>query len=327
MSRHTIPVVLVATFLVVATGAAGAVAAPLASDGAGAAATLQEGDGNTTVTPSPNETDATDTNETNASDRPATFGAVVSSFMQTSAADAENEVEAGLFEARFDRSNASERARLVRQRATQLGDRIEELREERATLLEAGNVSVRERAEAARLAAQSSGLADSIDRTVSAAQAANVELNRTRLDGLRSEARNLTGPEVAELARGLVDRKDGPPRGPPEDRGPDRGGPDAATNETAEDDRPGRSGGAPGRDTTDGENVTDRGQSGPGASGPADGGDGTTDSDSGSSDDTDGSDTGSTDGEADGTPTATPSDEDDGDGSDARPGAGSGSSG
>lgn len=329
-------VVLVATFLVVAAGAAGAVAAPLASEDAVAAATLQEGEGNgnTTATPSPNETNDTATNETNTSDRPATFGAVVSSFMQTSAADAEHEVQAGLFEARFDRSNASERARLVRQRATQLGARIEELREERAALLDGGNVSVRERAEAARLAAQSNGLSNSIDRTVNAARAANVDLNRTRLDVLRSEARNLTGPEVSELARGLVDREDAPRRGPPDDRGPDREASGAATNETAEDDRPGRSGDAPGRNSTDAENVTDRGQSAPGASGSAGAGNGTSDTVPGPSDDTGGPDNSSAgegdDGRGDGddgTPTATPSDEDDGDGSDDRPGAGGGSSG
>ena len=243
MDRQTLPAVLMAAMLVVSFGAAGAVAAPVAQGASGSAA-LQEGGGNTTATPAPN---ATDGNATNATE-PATFGAVVSSFMQTSAADAETEVEDGLFEARFDRSNASEQARLVRQRATQLGDRIAELREERSVLLDGGNATVRERAEAARLAAQANSLAGSIDDTEDAARRANVSLNRTKLDELRTNARNLTGPEVSELARGLIDGDEDRRRGPPEDRGPDRErGPEteADGNETDEDtDRPGRSGDA-----------------------------------------------------------------------------------
>jgi hypothetical protein len=167
-------------------------------------------------------------------------------------------VEDGLFEARFERSNASERARLVRQRAAQIDRRIAELREERADLLGGKNVTVRERAEAARLAEQSESLNDSISQTETVAQRANVSLNRTALDELRTEARNLTGPEVAELARGLVDRDEEPPRGPPDDRGADRDrGPDRedgvgvenvtdAVDETAvpDGDDPGRSGDA-----------------------------------------------------------------------------------
>lgn len=265
MNRLTLPAVLLATLLVVSASAVGAVAAPIVS-GDTTATAMQEGDGNATVTPTPaptatpsgdqssNDTESTNvtaTNETNTSDAEPTFGAVVSSFMQTSAVDAENEVEDGLFAAQFDRSNASERARLVRQRAGSIGDRIAELREERTELLAGQNVTLRERAEAARLAEQSDGLANSIDQTEQAAQRANVELNRTNLDELRTEARNLTGPEVAELARGLVDKEDSPRRGPPEDRGP---GGDAETtvNETdtettTGEDAPGRSSDAPGR--------------------------------------------------------------------------------
>lgn len=267
MNRLTLPTVLLATLLVVSASAVGAVAAPIVS-GDTTATAMQDGDGNTTVTPTPaptatptpsgdqssNDTgssNATATNETNTSDAEPTFGAVVSSFMQTSAVDAENEVEDGLFAAQFERSNASERARLVRQRAGSIGERIAELREERAELLGGENVTVRERAEAARLAEQSDGLANSIDQTEQAAQRANVELNRTALDELRGEARNLTGPEVAELARGLVDKEDSPRRGPPEDRGP---GGDAEetlngtdTEPSSGEDAPGRSGDAPGR--------------------------------------------------------------------------------
>lgn len=280
MKRSTLLVVLVVTSLVVTTGAVGAAAAPLAS-GDAAATVIQEGDGNATVTPTPttpvandsaNGTNATaesgTTNATDTTSEPPTFGAVVSSFMQTSAADAENEVEDGIFEAKFDRSNASERARLVRQRATQLGDRIAELREERTALLDSENVTVRERAQAARLAAQSDGLTESISQTENAAQRADVALDRTALDELRTEARNLTGPEVADLARGLVD-KERPPRGPPSDRGPDRDGSNPVgvenatdTNETevVDSQNPGRSGDA-GRPTDTATASSDDGQS------------------------------------------------------------------
>ena len=281
MDRLTLPAVLLATLLVVSASTVGAVATPVVS-GDTTATAMQDGDGNTTATPTATPTPSGDqssndtgTNETNTSDAEPTFGAVVSSFMQTSAADAENEVEDGLFAAQFERSNASERARLVRQRAGSISERIAELREERAELLAGENVTVRERAEAARLAEQSQGLANSIDQTEQAAQRANVQLNRTALDVLRTEARNLTGPEVSEIARGLVDRGRGPPaeRGPPEDRGPrvaaettlNESDTETTTGEDApgrSDDAPRRSDDAPGADRAGGAGAEDTGDDG-----------------------------------------------------------------
>jgi hypothetical protein len=96
MNRQTLPAVLMTAMLVISFGAAGAVAAPTPNATSDNTTENATGDGNTT-----------DGNATNES-QPATFGAVVSPFIRTSAADAENEVNDGLFEARFDRSNASE---------------------------------------------------------------------------------------------------------------------------------------------------------------------------------------------------------------------------
>lgn len=297
MNRLTLPAVLMATLLVVSVGAVGAVAAPLASTSA-TAATMQEGDGNTTTTPTPSAsgTESTDATATNGnSGEPPAFGTVVSSFMQTSAADAENEVEDGLFAAQFERSNASERARMVRQRTSNIGARIAELREERAQLLDDGNATVRDRAEAARLSEQADGLSGSIEQTEAAAQRANVQLNATALDELRSEARNLTGPEVAELARGLVDRDETPRRGPPEDRGPGSDATDSVSNETATtepvaDDR--------GSDERSGPNGTDGNETADSERTPRSG-NGSNDDSTDDSQQSDGTDD-------DGTPTATP---------------------
>jgi hypothetical protein len=185
-------------------------------------------------------------NTTNGS---ASLGASVSGFMQTSAASAEGEVDDGVFRASFaNASNESKRA-LVAKRTAALEQRLERLRAQRTALLNGSdNPSVEERAKAARLTTEISELKQAINTTDAAA--AEVGVNATRLDRLRTEANELAGPEVAELARGLAGQGD---RGPPEDRGPpdDRGnGPptdDTDANETDDDDD-GPNGGSPNAD-------------------------------------------------------------------------------
>lgn len=144
----------------------------------------------------------------------ASFGTSVASFMQASSAEAQGEVGQGMFLARFNRSNASERPDVVRNRVGELQTRIETLREQRAALLNDSNVTAADRAQAARLTARIDALQRSINGTQRAAERAGLDV--AALDRLREDAENLTGQEIADLATGLVG-------GAPEDRGEGQG--------------------------------------------------------------------------------------------------------
>lgn len=206
-------------------------------------------------------TDASTTAQNGSNTSNATFGASVSAFMQASAANAEGEVEDGMFSARFENASEERRADLVRGRAATLDQRLDRLRAERAELLNTTDgeaPSVADRAKAARLTARINALENAIATTDEAADRAGV--NVTRLDELRRNASELTGREVAELSRGLAGVGQGPPEAG-EDRG-HRGD--------------GRDGGA-GADAADGNTTDDADSSGPetgrqnGGNGPSDG--------------------------------------------------------
>lgn len=178
----------------------------------------------------------------------ATFGASVSAFMQASAADTEGEVEDGMFNARFENASEDRRTQLVQGRAANLDQRLERLRAERAELLNTTDgeaPSVADRAKAARLSARINALEDAIDTTSVAAARAGVDV--TRLDELRQNASELTGKEVADLARGLAGAG-GPPEHAAANHGTDgnRGGQEEAnanadgnTTDTSESSGPG----------------------------------------------------------------------------------------
>lgn len=221
MNQAVGTVVVVAALVVASLVApAGALGAPEpASDAQPSLSLAQEGgtnETNTTATPT------ADGSNTTTGDGNTSFGAAVSSFMQASVVDAENEVDSEMFDARFERSNASERAQLVRQRANGIAERVQELREERERLLSQGNLTVQTRAEAARLAAQANGLSRSVDDVAAKAERTGAGVDATELEELRTNARNLSGPEVAAIAAGMggppADRGQGPPaegeRGP-----------------------------------------------------------------------------------------------------------------
>jgi hypothetical protein len=156
--------------------------------------------------------------ETNAS-----FGAEVSSFMQASEAEAANELDDRMFEAALNRTtDPEERRTLLEERQQRLEERSRELQTRREALDGASNV--RGHAIATRIAVGSIGLERSVNETERTAT--EVGMNTTRLEAIRSNARELRGQEVAELARGFA----GPPegrRGPPEnERGPPERAPD-----------------------------------------------------------------------------------------------------
>lgn len=202
---------IVAMVLMLVVAAVVGVAGPVAGGAAQQTTETPNGTAVPTATPVAN-----DTNESGGE-----FGAAISSFMQASAAETRGSVDTGMWVAEFARSNASERPEMVTNRVGVLDRRLERLEAERAELLNAsdGNVTVEERAKASRLAARIDALRDAINRTAEAAESTGV--NATRLDELRTNARNLSGPEVAALARDLAGQRGPAARGQPGDRGPD----------------------------------------------------------------------------------------------------------
>lgn len=170
------------------------------------------------------------------------FGSAVSSFMQASAAETEGRVDNGMWAAGLNRAEATDRPGMVHARADVLERRLDRLEQERADLLNDtdGEITVGDRAKAARLAARAAALRAAINETEAAAATVGVDLSR--LDVLRTQAKNLTGPEVAALATNLTGD---PGSGPPDDVGRDSGS-DGVEDRSggADDGDPGQSGNA-----------------------------------------------------------------------------------
>jgi len=218
---------------------------------------------------------------TSGGDGPS-VGAQLSSFVQASSADADGSVERGMWGAKFNDTNGSERDALVGNRVATLERRQERLRDRMRDLETAHeNGTLPEPAYLARassVAERIDALEAAIDQTERAAGRAGVDAER--LGRLRTEARNMTGREVARVARnvtavsppGLADGPAGPPadveRGPgsPDDVGPpgadeSAGGPgrsgDGGANETGPPDGGARGGPGPGGDTGNGSGEGD----------------------------------------------------------------------
>jgi len=194
--------------------------------------------------------------ETNDSD--ADLGTQLTAFTQASSAAANDSVENGMWQAGFEQSNASERARLVTDRTGGLEARLERLRAENETVQQQyENGTISEQAYVARqsrLDARIGALRTAVNDTDAAAAEAGV--NDSRLERLKQNASRLSGPQVAGIARGLAG---GPTKMPPQaanrtsDRGPpaDAGngitagnGTTAGSSAASDSERPGGSGGA-----------------------------------------------------------------------------------
>lgn len=149
----------------------------------------------------------------------ASFGADISSFMQASSVEATNEVEEGTFEAALNRTDTpDERRALIEARRDRLQERNDRLKSQQETL---GNASdIRKRSIATRVSVGAAGIERSANRTEKVAARNGVDTEQ--LDEIRSNARALAGPEVAELARSIA----GPPGGEPP--GANRAGPPRA---------------------------------------------------------------------------------------------------
>jgi hypothetical protein len=159
----------------------------------------------------------------------ASFGAEVSAFMQASDAEAESEVDDGMFDAALNRTeDPSERRALVERRAQRLEERQQELRSQRETL-ETGpperGGDPRAHAVAARVAVGAAGLERAANET--AAVAVETGVDTAPIEEIRSNARGFRGPDIEELTPDVAGPPDtvGPPdegdRGPPETVGSD----------------------------------------------------------------------------------------------------------
>jgi hypothetical protein len=168
----------------------------------------------------------------------ASLGADISSFMQASSVETDMAIEDGTFGVALNRTEDPEARRaLIEARQALIEERHQRLQTRRGSLGE--RPDVRNRSIATGVAVGAASLERSINETERAANGTGVDTER--LARLRSEARSLRGPEVAELARGLA----GPPGGgPPGLTSPERGPPGSTTdaNRSASTNRTGRPG-------------------------------------------------------------------------------------
>lgn len=149
----------------------------------------------------------------------SSMGAEISAFMQSSASGADGAVEDGMFEAEYD-ERPDDRATLVESRTGDLQSDLADLRERRQELRENRDETsqVEYRARMSRLVSDVRSLERSVNRTEPLAEAAGVDT--TALRTIRNDASELSGREVAELARQMaVVPDERPDRGPDGDRG------------------------------------------------------------------------------------------------------------
>ena len=202
-----------------------------------------------------------------------TTGVQLTAYMQSTAAETNASVETGMWVAAIE--NSANPDNKIRQRADSLDARLDQLRDRSESLNRSranGTLPpVVYNAQAAMVHAEIVGLQEAINET--SETAGRYGVNVTTLERLRTEAANLTGPEVAAIARNLTthgpppwagNRSAGPGNdtGPPEDPGNGTGPPEDAGNGTQGDN------GKP----EDPGNGSQAGGSGNGNSGGGDGG-------------------------------------------------------
>lgn len=155
----------------------------------------------------------------NETDGDEGLGLQVSSFAQSSAADARNSAESGMWNVSV--GDSTDPGMNIEERTTHLETRLAALENETSTLGDApDNLSAGEyNARASRIRAELENVRTAIDDTNRTAHRYGV--NATQLEQLRTNAANMSGPEVATVARNITDAPRGPPAhaGPPGDVG------------------------------------------------------------------------------------------------------------
>lgn len=157
------------------------------------------------------------------------MGGQVSSFMHAAAGGTAEDVQSGLWNAAY--RNATNRSAVVEQRTADVDARLAALAAEKRTLVEArqnGTITQTEyRARMSAVVGRMAALNRSIDETERQARATGA--NVSKVHQLRDRTRNMSGPEVADVARSMAGGPPaGSPGGPPS-VGPGDGGPPNGT--------------------------------------------------------------------------------------------------
>lgn len=154
--------------------------------------------------------------QADAANESASMGTQLSSFMQANSADANGTVDSGMWRASFNRS--ADKNRSVAARVSALEQRLTRLESRLAETEREASPETDDLVRASRLSAEIAALERAIGETESAAAAAGV--NATRLDRLRSAARNASSHETVRSARNLTVVDPRSRRGPPAETGP-----------------------------------------------------------------------------------------------------------
>jgi hypothetical protein len=173
-------------------------------------------------------------NTTAENDSSPSLGSQMSAFMQSNAVETNASVDTGMWAASV-RGNASEANRSVANRIWTLERRLDRL-QTRLDRFENGSTDIAGPSRAARIArlgARIQALQSAINETDRVAE--QVGVNATRLESLRTQAANMSGREIASMARKLsAGPPDRVPTGPPDN---DQQGPPNGTAGPPSDDQ------------------------------------------------------------------------------------------
>ncbi|RDI72869.1 DUF7096 domain-containing protein [Halopelagius longus] len=206
---------LVAVLVVVATVPAGVAAGTQATSTQTSATTTETTEtGNATTDTGANETTANDSTGENGSDGIAP-GEQLAGVVAVQQAEIDGELDSRSFEQRVSNAASNDsKARVVADQLNESRERLETLRERRSELRnahEAGNLSRgRYQAQAARLTAEIRSLQRLLNRSSDVARELPADAKRANgidseeVERLRSDARNLSGDEVSDIARRIA---------------------------------------------------------------------------------------------------------------------------
>jgi len=193
---------------------------------------------------------ASDDGGESAADTEATPGERLSGVVGVQDAELEGDLDQRTFGVAFANATTDEaRADVVAARLDAVDERLDELVDRKTGLderREAGEISDGQyNARVAGVAVATEAATRSVNQTERAAGELPAELLEERgvdaeaIQTLRERANELTGPEVAEIAREIAGPPDERPGGPPADvPAPDDAGPDSPSNESRADGTP-----------------------------------------------------------------------------------------
>ncbi|MGM0398382.1 MAG: hypothetical protein ACQEQY_05250 [Halobacteriota archaeon] len=225
--KRTLTVLLTVAMLVAAAAPAVAMAAPTASDATG--------DPVADTTTVPDESD-----ENAADDTPP--GAMLAGSIGVHESEMKGAIEQRAFGHQIAAASNESKAQVLKQTQDRTQERLTDLEERKARLDEAReNETIAEsqyRAQVSVVAAESAriqAMANTTERTAQGIPNETLRANGvdvTALHQVRDRAHDMTGPEVAEIARQIAGNNVGAPMGPPENAPGPRSGPQAGTSDS-----------------------------------------------------------------------------------------------